>query len=180
MDFITLHCHLGFLLLIVCFSEVGFIYIQANLGSQSHMKAGKDLFRSSCPTPYSNRVTYGRSPGTLLSQVFNISKHGNSTATLDNISQYSITLTVKMFSCVKREFNVFEFVPIASHPATGHYWEAIWLNIPHSMYWCHSSPGAGLGTFLCRTSWDSGWPVSPACPGPPEQQHNHLVYCSLL
>lgn len=120
MDFITLHCHLGFLLSIVCFYEVGFIYIQANLGSQSHriMKAGKDLFRSSCPTLYSNRVTYGRLPRTLLSQVFNISKDENSTATLDNISQYLITLTVNMLSCTKREFNVFEFVPIASHPVT--------------------------------------------------------------
>lgn len=35
------------------------------------------------------------------------------------------------------------------------------------------SPGAGLCSHLCRTSQDSSLPISPACRGPSDWQHNH-------
>lgn len=45
--------------------------------------------------------------------------------------------------------------------------------------WGYSSRGAGLHISLCCASWDPSWPGSPACLGPSEWQHNHLMYQSL-
>ena len=42
--------------------------------------------------------------------------------------------------------------------------------------WNYACPDAGLHISLCRTSWGSNWSISPACWGPSEWQHNHLVY----
>lgn len=49
-------------------------------------------------------------------------KDGESTALLSILCQYSAIITVKkVFPDVRKELPVFQFVPIASRPVTGHH-----------------------------------------------------------
>lgn len=45
---------------------------------------------------------------------------------------------------------------------------------PVLVAWSYSCLRTEIGISLCRTSWDSHWPISPSCLGPFELQQNHL------
>jgi len=58
---------------------------------------GRDLCGSSSPTPCPSRVTQSRLHRTLPIQVLNISREGDSTASLGSLGQGSVTLRGKKF-----------------------------------------------------------------------------------
>lgn len=45
------------------------------------------------------------------------------TVSLGNLLQFSVSLTVKVCSCVQMEPHMFQFVPTPSCPVTGHWWQ---------------------------------------------------------
>jgi len=60
-------------------------------------------------------------PGLCPDSFFNVSKDGDATTSLDNLCQFSVTLTViKCFWMFRGTLFVFQFVPTASCPVTGH------------------------------------------------------------
>ena len=58
---------------------------------------GRDLCGSPSPTPCPSRVTHSRLQRTLSRQVLNISREGDSTASLGSLGQGSVTLRGKKF-----------------------------------------------------------------------------------
>ena len=58
---------------------------------------GRDLCGSSCPTPCPSRVTQSRLHRTLSRRGWNISREGDSTASLGSLGQGSVTLRGKKF-----------------------------------------------------------------------------------
>jgi len=98
--------------------------------SQDHkvVEIGRDIWRSSGPIPCSSRVSCSRFLRSLTSQILSISKDGDSTTSLGNPFQYSVTLTVtKVFSCVQVAFPCFL---ICAHCGLSCHWTAlrrIWL-----------------------------------------------------
>ena len=80
--------------------------------------AGRHLVQPPC----SGRAAESWLPRTMAKQLLNISKNGESTTSLGNLCQCLVTLTLKkVFPDVKRESSVFQCVPIASGPGTGHH-----------------------------------------------------------
>ena len=67
--------------------------------SQNHriVGVGRDLCGSPSPTPCRSRVTHSRLHRTLSRWVLNISREGDSTASLGSLGQGSVTLTGKKF-----------------------------------------------------------------------------------
>ena len=60
-------------------------------------RVGRDLCGSPSPTPCRSRVTQSRPHRTTSRQVWNISREGDSTASLGSLFQCSVTLRVKKF-----------------------------------------------------------------------------------
>jgi len=80
--------------------------------------SGRDLVLPPC----SSRPTYSRLPRTMSRWFFSIYKDGESTKFLGNLDECSVTLTVEKESPdVQAESSVFQFVPTASCPDTGHH-----------------------------------------------------------
>jgi len=74
---------------------------------------GNDLWGSPSPTPYRSRVTQSRLHRTLSRRVLNISREGDSTATLGSLGQCSITLRGKKFFLMfRRNFLCFGLCPL--------------------------------------------------------------------
>ena len=74
---------------------------------------GRDLCRSSSPTPCRSRVTYSRLHRTLSRRVLNISREGDSTTSLGSLFQCSITLRGKKFFLMfRRNFLCFSLCPL--------------------------------------------------------------------
>ena len=67
--------------------------------SQNHrmLGVGRDLCGSPSPTPCPSRVTQSRMHRTLSRRVWNISREGDSTASLGSLGQGSVTLRGKKF-----------------------------------------------------------------------------------
>ena len=81
------------------------------------VKVGRDFWNSSSWT-----LLLKQSHLELVAQD-DVCEDGDSTTSLGNLCQCSVTLTVKLFPDVQREPPAFQFVPIASCPATGHHWK---------------------------------------------------------
>ena len=76
-------------------------------------RVGRDLCGSSSPTPCQSRVTYSRLHRTLSRQVLNISREKESTTSLGNLFQGSVTLRVKKFFLMFRQnFLCFSLCPL--------------------------------------------------------------------
>jgi len=91
---------------------------------QNHRMAGvgRDLCGSSSPTPCQSRVTYCRLQRTASRWGLNISREGDSTASLGSLGQGSVTLRGKKFFLnVQLELPLLQFVPIAPCPVAGHH-----------------------------------------------------------
>jgi len=89
------------------------------------VEVGRDLGRSSGPTPCSSRAIYSQSPRTMFRWLLSICKDGDSTTSLGNLCQCLATLTVKKcFLIFRQSLLCFIFVPIAFGPVTGHHWKA--------------------------------------------------------
>ena len=73
--------------------------IMQNRESQNYrmLRGGRDLCGSSSPTPCSSRVTQSRLHRTASRWVLNFSREGDSTTSLGNLFQCSVTLRVKKF-----------------------------------------------------------------------------------
>jgi len=63
---------------------------------------GRDLWGSPSPTPCPSRVTHSRLHSIMSRQVWNISREGDSTASLGSLGQGSVTLRGKKFFLVFR------------------------------------------------------------------------------
>jgi len=82
------------------------------------IEVGRDLWRSFCPFPLL-RQGHLEQAASVCRCLLNISKEGDSTASQGNLCQCSVTFTVKK-CLLQREPPVFQFVPNASGPVTGH------------------------------------------------------------
>jgi len=83
--------------------------------SQNHrmVGAGRDLCGSPTPTPCRSRVTYSRLHRTLSRRVLNISREGDTTASLGSLCQGSVTLRgKKFFLTFRRNFLCFSLCPL--------------------------------------------------------------------
>ena len=77
------------------------------------VEAGRDLWRSSCPTPCSSSVTCSRLPNTMFRWLLNISRDGDSTTSIRQpVSVLSHAQSKKGFPDVHRE-----------PPVVGHHWK---------------------------------------------------------
>ena len=65
---------------------------------------GRDLCGSSGPTPCQSRVTYSRLHRTLSRYVLNVFREVDSTTSLGNLSECSVTLRVKRFFLILHRF----------------------------------------------------------------------------
>ena len=65
--------------------------------NQRIVGVGRDLKRSLSPTPLLKPVPYNRSHRSASRRVLNISTEGDSTSSLGNLFQCSVTLTKKKF-----------------------------------------------------------------------------------
>ena len=76
--------------------------------SQNHrvVGVGRDLCGSSSPTPCPSRVTQGRLHRTLSRRVCNISREGDSTASLGSLGQGSVTLRGKKYSVKNQKVSI--------------------------------------------------------------------------
>ena len=75
-------------------------------------------------SPCSGRATCSQMPRTTSRWLSSISKARDSTASLSNLCQCWVTLTVKkVLPDVPTEVPVFQFVSIASGPVTEHHWK---------------------------------------------------------
>ena len=74
---------------------------------------GRDLCGSPSPTPCPSRVTHSRLHSTASRRVWNISREGDSTASLGSLGQGSVTLRGKKFFLVfRRNFLCFSLCPL--------------------------------------------------------------------
>jgi len=69
----------------------------SNSRSQNHrmLQVGRDLWRSSGPSPGSSRATYSQLSKIPFRQFFNISTEGDSTSSVGSLYQCSVTLRVR-------------------------------------------------------------------------------------
>lgn len=77
----------------------------------------------SSPFHCSSRVSYRRLPRTISTWVLSFSTDGDTTASLSILLDHCDN--EKVFSCVQVGFHVFQFVPVASGPASGHHIEGL-------------------------------------------------------
>lgn len=76
-------------------------------------EVGRNLWSSSDPTSCSSRATLKTFAHDQFSWLLNMSKDGHTTTSLDNLSQCSVTYTVKnVFHHVQREHPEFQFAPM--------------------------------------------------------------------
>ena len=83
--------------------------------SQNHrmLGVGRDLCGSPSPTPCRSRVTQSRPQRTLSRWVLNISREGDSTASLGSLGQGSVTLRGKKFFLIfRRNFLCLSLCPL--------------------------------------------------------------------
>ena len=74
------------------------------------VEVGRDLWRSSSPSPCSSRVTF---PRIVCRWLLNISKEGDATTSVGNVFQSSVTLSVKKFLHMFRQtFLCFDLCPL--------------------------------------------------------------------
>ncbi|KAM6336809.1 coiled-coil domain-containing protein 30 [Alca torda] len=80
------------------------LQVSSRAFSQNHRLAGvgRDLWRSSHPTPCQSRVTQSRWHRNASGRVWNVSRDGDSTTSLGSLCQGSATLTAKKFLLVLR------------------------------------------------------------------------------
>ena len=88
--------------------------VQINKVSQNHriVGVGTDLKRSLSQTPLLKQVPYNRSHRQASRQALNISIDGDSTFSLGNLFQHSITLIIKKFCTLVRNFLCSSFRPL--------------------------------------------------------------------
>ena len=93
------------------------------MGSQNHrmVEVGKDLWRSSGPTPCSSRATQSQLPRTMFRRYLNIAKEGDHNLLQQPVPGLSHPHSEKVFPDVQAEPPVFQFVPIVSGPVAGHH-----------------------------------------------------------
>ena len=86
------------------------------------VRVGRDLCGSPGPTSCRSRVTQSRLHRTASRRVLNISRHGDSTASLGSLF-LSHPHSKEGFPRVQTELPVLQFVPVAPCPVTGHHWK---------------------------------------------------------
>ena len=120
------------------------------------LKAGRYLLRSTDPCLLFKWACYSRLPRTMSSWVLSIFIDK-----LHNLSEQPVPVfNSKKCSRVQMEFHVFQYVPTASCPATGHHWEecVTLFFIPSCQVFRHvvkipPGPHCSLGQRkLCKTS----------------------------
>ncbi len=84
-------------------------------------EVGRDLLRASGPTLCSSRATYGQLPRTMSRWLLNISGGGLYNLPGQPVPVLGHPHSEKVFPDVQTEPPVFQFVPIASGPVTGHH-----------------------------------------------------------
>lgn len=115
--------------------------------------------------PCSSSAAHGQ-----LLRHLNAFKEGESTTTLDSLCQCTINLIVKkVFWNVQTEHSVFQFVPIASAPVSGHHWKEPGLVsfAPSPQDFVHIDE-------LCQCLLFSGWTVSDFSTFPHTERVLHL------
>ena len=83
--------------------------------SQNHrmVRVGRDLCGSPSPTPCPSRVTQSRLHSTASRRGWNISREGDSTASLGSLGQCSVTLRgKKIFLLFRRNFLCLSLCPL--------------------------------------------------------------------
>ena len=92
-------------------------------GSQNNRasEVGRHVWEWFRPTPCSEQSPWEQVAQTCVQLALNISKDGDCTRSLGDLFQCLTTLTVKRTFLT--DYPVFQCVPIASCPLTGHHWE---------------------------------------------------------